>query len=317
LDQLVLGSGGVLGDTWMSGVIAGILDSGGPDLRESGRFLGTSAGSIVATRLAAGQDMREYLARRFDRGPSRAERELEAGEAEAEGRGERGPSFFDRAGSAALRTSGPGGRFLRRSILRLIPTGTRELGQLGRSIERMMPDWDPRLSMVGLSLETGARVVINQENDFGLTPSQAVRASCAIPAVFAPVPSEAGPLVDGGAWSPVNLDAAPVGPGDAVLCLYPSGYRSSGSVLRGLAGSLSRSRVRVEQAAVRSAGARVMTVKPDPEAAAAIGPNRMDGTRDPAVAAAGFRQGREISERIAGWLDSSASRPQQAVPDPE
>ncbi len=309
MDQLVLGSGGVLGDTWMSGLIAGILDSGGPDLRESSRFLGTSAGSIVATRLAAGQDMREYLARRFDRGPSGAERELEAGEAEAEGRGDGGPSLLDRAGSTALRGSGPGGRFLRRSILRLIPAGTRELGQLGRSIDRMMPDWDPRLSMVGLSLDSGARVVISRENDLGLTPSQAVRASCAIPAVFAPVPSQAGPLVDGGAWSPVNLDAAPVGQGDSVLCLYPSGYRSPGSLLRGLAGSFSRSRVLVEQAAVRSSGARVMTVKPDPAAAAAIGPNRMDGTRDPAVAAAGFRQGREISDRLARWLEADRSGP--------
>jgi NTE family protein len=159
-------------------------------------------------------------------------------------------------------------------------------------------------------------VVISKENDLGLTPSQAVRASCAIPAVFAPVRSEAGLLVDGGAWSPVNLDAAPVGPGDSVLCLYPSGYRSSGSLIRGLAGSLSRSRVRVEQAAVRSAGARVMTVKPDPGAASAIGPDRMDGTRDPAVAAAGFRQGREISDRIADWLESASSRSRETGQDP-
>jgi NTE family protein len=299
----------------MSGVIAGVLDSGGPDLRDCGRFLGTSAGSIVATRLAAGQDMREYLARRFDRGPSSAERELGAGEDEAR-EGADGSSLLDRIGSGALRASGPGGRLLRRSILRFIPKGSRELGQLGRSIERMMPEWDPRLSMVGLSLDSGARVVISKHSDYGLTPSQAVRASCAIPAVFAPVPSAAGLLVDGGVWSPVNLDAAPVARGDSVLCLYPSGYRSSpGSLARGLTGTLSRSRVRVEQAALRSAGARVMTVAPDPDAAMAIGPNRMDGSRDPAVAAAGFRQGRELSPRLSQWFGTAD--PDTPGTDPE
>jgi hypothetical protein len=59
-----------------------------------------------------------------------------------------------------------------------------------------------------------------------------------------------------------------------------------------------------------------MTVKPDPGAASAIGPDRMDGTRDPAVAAAGFRQGREISDRIADWLESASSRSRETGQDP-
>jgi len=304
--QVVLGSGGVLGDTWMSGVIAGLLEADGPDLRQCGRFVGTSAGSIVATRLAAGEDMRAYLARRFDHGPDSIDTELIAGQSDgihSSGGGD--PSLLDRAASATLGAIGPGGRLLRRSVLRLIPEGSRELAHLGRSIDRLMPEWDPRLSLIGLSVESGGRIVINGADRRGLTPSEAVRASCAIPGVFRPVDSEAGPIVDGGVWSPVNLDAVPPEAGESVLCLYPSGYRSSPrSLRRTLTGGISRSRVRIEAASVRHRGGRVLTVAPDREAAEAIGPDRMDSDRDPAVAASGFRQGVELASSLNVWLTS-------------
>ncbi len=52
-DVLVLGGGGVIGERWMMGVLAGIEDATGFDLRRCEYFVGTSAGSIVAARLAA------------------------------------------------------------------------------------------------------------------------------------------------------------------------------------------------------------------------------------------------------------------------
>ena len=304
LTQLVLGSGGVLGDTWMSGVIAGLLQAGGPDLRRCESFVGTSAGSIVATRLAAGDDMRAYLARRFDHGPDSIDLELIEGESDGIHRSGGGdPSVVDRAASATLGAIGPGGRLLRRSVLRLIPEGGRELAELGRSIDRLMPEWDPRLHLIGLSLETGGRIVLDGSRNHGLTPSQAVRASCAIPGVFTPIDSEAGRIVDGGVWSPVNLDAAIPAAEERVLCLYPSGYRSSPrSLRRTVTGGISRSRVRIEAAAVRHRGIRVLIVTPDSQAAEAIGPDRMDGTRDPTVAASGFRQGLEMATQLDSWL---------------
>src|SRR5579875_729280 len=54
-DVLVLGGGGVLGEAWMMGVLAGIEDATGFDLRRCEAFVGTSAGAIVAAHLAAGQ----------------------------------------------------------------------------------------------------------------------------------------------------------------------------------------------------------------------------------------------------------------------
>lgn len=50
-DVLVLGGGGVLGVEWMMGLLAGIEDATGFDLRDCEYFVGTSAGSIIAARL--------------------------------------------------------------------------------------------------------------------------------------------------------------------------------------------------------------------------------------------------------------------------
>src|SRR5258708_4420011 len=55
-DALVLGGGGVLGEAWLSAVLAGVPHGGGFDARGSRFMLGTSAGSIVAASLAAGID---------------------------------------------------------------------------------------------------------------------------------------------------------------------------------------------------------------------------------------------------------------------
>jgi NTE family protein len=57
-DVLVLAGGGTLGEAWMTGVLAGIEDAAGLDLSEVESFVGTSAGSIVAARLAAGKPLR-------------------------------------------------------------------------------------------------------------------------------------------------------------------------------------------------------------------------------------------------------------------
>ena len=306
---MVLGSGGVLGDTWMSALIAGLLDAGGPDLRRSDSLVGTSAGSIVATRLAAGEDLREYIDRRFsvDRAeiPGSAQ-EPRRNTAAIDGAAGGGP--LGAVGAALLGTGRPAGALLRRIVLKSLPEGKEELVRLGATIDRLMPDWDPRLSLVGVEVRRGSRLVMRSEADLGLTVSEAVRASCAIPGVFRPVQSSLGPIVDGGVWSPVNLDAVRPPPGASVLCLYPSGYSSvPGSVRRSVTTAVSRSRVAMEAAAVRRVGARVLVVAPDAVAAVAIGPDRMDHRRDDAVASAGYRQGLELAERLEGWLSGATS----------
>ena len=57
-DVLVLGGGGVLGEAWMMGVLAGLEDANRIDTREADYFIGTSAGAIVAAHLASGRSPR-------------------------------------------------------------------------------------------------------------------------------------------------------------------------------------------------------------------------------------------------------------------
>lgn len=306
----MLGSGGVLGETWMSAVIAGVLDAGGPDLRLSDHFVGTSAGSIVATRLAAGQDMREYIERRFGIVPSdssgfapRVGGDCQPGDDLA------GGGRLDAAASTFLGGSRQAGSLLRRAALKAVPEGREDLTRLGGTIERLMPDWDPRLSLIGVGVRQGARLIMQADTDLGLSVSDAVRASCSIPGVFRPVESARGPIVDGGVWSPVNLDAVRVPTGARVLCLYPSGYRSSPrSTRRTVLTRISRTRVAMEAAVMRRHGARVLIVSPDPSAALAIGPNRMDHGRNEGVARTGFEQGVDIADGLRSWLGGARPR---------
>src|SRR3954467_14547094 len=51
-EVLVLGAGGILGEAWMGGLLAGLHEASGWDPRDCEHFVGTSAGSIVAAGLA-------------------------------------------------------------------------------------------------------------------------------------------------------------------------------------------------------------------------------------------------------------------------
>src|SRR3954468_18496635 len=53
-DVLVLGAGGTLGIAWLRGLILGLEEAAGLDLRRCEYFVGTSAGAYVSAALAAG-----------------------------------------------------------------------------------------------------------------------------------------------------------------------------------------------------------------------------------------------------------------------
>ena len=62
-EVLVLGGGGLLGEAWMNAVLAGLEEADALDARACASFIGTSAGSIVASALAAGVRPRSRLGR--------------------------------------------------------------------------------------------------------------------------------------------------------------------------------------------------------------------------------------------------------------
>jgi hypothetical protein len=97
-------------------------------------------------------------------------------------------------------------------------------------------------------------------------------------------------------WSPTNLDAVEVDPGQQVLCLNPTGsLRPTLGGLTGTLGPISRGVARTEALALQHRGIHVATVNPDRRSAAALGANLMDAQRRDEVIAAGVAQGRRLS----------------------
>jgi len=295
-DLLVLGSGGVLGDVWMTGLLVGLGRGGQVDMPAAGALVGTSAGSIVATRLAAGQDLEALISRQVDV-PGPVARTAAPGELDA------------RSGILAGRIAdllmlhGRAGRAVRRLLLRRLPAGRQKLTYLARDMNELAPDWPERLNITAVNARTGGRVVFGRGRTHGLSVSEAVQASCAIPTVFKPVEGADGDFVDGGVWSPANLDAVPAQAGQTVVCLTPTGS-DQGAVgfRRRSSARLFRSIVEGEVARLRRHGVRVVNVVPDEAASAAIGPSRMASGREAEVYEAGVAQGIELAGPLSGWL---------------
>jgi NTE family protein len=300
-DVLVLGGGGLLGEVWMNAVLSGMQESHGFDARESRRFIGTSAGSIVAAALAGGVTPRERLGR-LARDPSPAE---------AEPAGEPfgmppvlqaligvGATAAAPLTSLALRSGAAttAGALLRRALLTRVPAGRRPLDELASAVERLQVQWDGRLLLAAVEVESGRRVMFGAPGSPRISVARAVQASCAIPGVFAPLRAGGRTYVDGGVWSPTNMDAAEVSRGTRVLCLNPTGsIRPSPSAPAGALGAVSRAIAATEALALRGRGARVRIVNPDEACRRAMGLNLLDPTPRAAVIEAGLEQGRRLA----------------------
>ncbi len=296
--MLVLGGGGILGEAWMSAVLAGLGDATGFDARGCEGYVGTSAGSIVATALVAGTEPGSRLGTLPEQPPV-------AGSEPAGGLGLLGRMIqagLAAGGAAAaplavagLRWSEPGGALVRRAALARVPAGRRSLADLGHEIDRSGASWDGRLSVSAVQVETGRRVMFGTPGAPVVSVGFAVQASCAIPGVFRPLVLDDRSYVDGGAWSPTNMDRAPARRGTRVLCLNPTGsMRPSRAMPFGAIGMASRSAAAVEALALRRRGAHVTIVAPDTESLAAMGPNLMDAGPRGRVIAAGLLQGRAL-----------------------
>jgi NTE family protein len=299
-DVLVLGGGGVLGEAWMMGVLAGIEDATSFDLRRCEAFVGTSAGAIVAAHLSSGQRPRR---------PARPKSEIEvAAPKPVEGLAAAGLTAAKRAGALALSASAafaplalgaaaPGGAVLRATMLRRLPRPSSNLDSLRAHVERSGARFDGRLRVTAVDRRTGRRVVFGSPRAPRASVAAAVTASCTVPWLFAPVEIDGREYVDGGVWSPTNLDAAPTGRDTHVLCLHPTANISGSHPLLSVIRRVGRSAVSLEALVVRRRGARVQWVAPDPHAAAAMGSNFMDRAPRAHVLAAGYRQGLVIGRR--------------------
>jgi NTE family protein len=242
-------------------------------------FVGTSAGSIVAARLAANHALRR---------PG-----TKPGAAATSATGARGRVLRDaiRLGwrataplaPLALAAAAPAGAAVRSLALGRVPAGRYALDDLHTRVEGWGARFDGRLRVCTVDSGNGRRVVFGAPGSPATDVPTAVEASCAIPGFFAPVRIGEREYVDGGAWSVTNLDAAPVSRGTRVLCLEPTGAL-------GLRAAAFRVATEIEMQALRRRRATVQRVMPDRESSGLMG-MLMDGRPLPKVIAAGYAQG--------------------------
>ena len=298
---LALGVGGVLGEAWMSGWLAGVSHATGVDFRRAGQFIGTSAGSIVAAELAAGRSPRDPVGSGLpaeEEGPRGAPGAVRAA---IERANRLSAGVLWPFAATALAAAAPGGALARAALLRGLPAGTIALDDLRARIAALGARFDGRLRIVALDRASGRRTVFGAPGAPPASVAEAVAASCAIPTVMRPVQIGGRDYVDGGVWSPTNLDLASAGRGERVLCLVPSGSLG-GSVAAPLRAVTTgwRLATELEAAGVRRRGAVVEIVTPDARAAAAMGTGLMDPRPRASVLAEGFRQGSAAALATAG-----------------
>jgi NTE family protein len=309
-DVLVLAGGGIVGEAWMHGVLAGLEDATGADFTATEAFVGTSAGSIAAARLAAGRRPPRPDGDAEQAAPGFAEEADDDGDAEVGRFPQRsvraakgvvreaarvGWALSAPLAGAAIAVSAPAGAAARAAVLGRAASHGRPLHQLRARVARWDARFDGRLRICAVDRRTGRRVVFGAPGAPSAEVADAVCASCAIPWVFAPVRIGDREYVDGGAWSVTNLDAAHAGPGTRILCLDPTaGLGGRDRRMAALRGAF-RLASELEVQALKRRGATVEHIAPDPAAATAMGTNFMAPSRAAPALAAGYAQGRRLA----------------------
>ncbi|MFN8125794.1 MAG: patatin-like phospholipase family protein [Candidatus Nanopelagicales bacterium] len=287
---LVLGGGGVLGAAWMVGALAALQDVHGIDPRECEVIVGTSAGSVLAALLGAGVSVDQLV--RHQRGHALTEGPLAGFSFDYEkATGPSRPTRPKLIGPGSAKLIGASLRRVRRMpptavLSGFLPTGTGSLARVGHLVEAVTPvgEWSPHPHcwIVAMDYADGQRVAFGRPDAPAVPLSDAVMASCAIPAWFAPVRINGREYVDGGTWSATNADLVAGHDLDEVYVLAPmvSYHLDRPNTL--LTRLERRWRLQVtkrclkEADKVRAGGAQVTVVGPGPDDLEAMGGNVMD-----------------------------------------
>lgn len=198
---VVLGGGGVLGVAWETGVLAALADAGIDLVAPADVVVGTSAGSVVGSRLALGASVDELVAEQLDPGaaarsaPPSMEPDLEA-----LGR------VFGAWTAAESMTADVARACCAAALEARTPDEAAVLAFFREMIgDRVWPTTD--LRVVSVACRTGERAVWTATS--GVPLSRAVASSCAVPGMFPPItvdPSSPERYVDGGLWSGTSAD---------------------------------------------------------------------------------------------------------------
>jgi NTE family protein len=302
-DVLVLAAGGTLGEAWMRGLLDGLGAASGIDFRRCEYFVGTSAGAIVAAVLASGRAPQsdDGAALRWSQAAGRdGDRADETPEPAGEPNALQQAAHLGLTAASplvplALASTAPGAAAARAVALKAIPRPKRRIPGLGKLIDRLGGEFDGRLRIVAVDRRNGRRVVFGAPGAPVAKVSQAVLASCAVPWIFAPVKIAGREYVDGGVWSPTNIDVTPAARGISVLCLNPAASLPAGHPPLGALRAVARTAAFTEGLALRARGASVRTIAPDDASARVMGFNLMDRSRVDEVLEAAYAQGRTLA----------------------
>jgi NTE family protein len=274
---VVFSGGGLAGIAWEIGILAGISDASPRAFAAitdpSVLYVGTSAGSAVASQLAGGAPIEELFAAQV------AEESAELGaDFDADSFTQTMNALMEgvttaeearrRIGRFALDAETPAGEDRRAVIAARLTTS----------------EWpDRRLMITAVNAETGELRVFDRES--GVPLLDAVTASCAVPGVWPTVLIEGQRYTDGGVRSISNADLA--AGSDPVLILTPSPPD-------GPAGPV------ISEAQLAPLGG-VTAVYADEASLRSFGANPLDPAVRPPAAWAGREQGRLLAAGLEGW----------------
>ena len=292
---VVLGAGGFLGAAWMLGALAAVEDATGWDARDADQLVGTSAGSVLTALLRSGVSVNEL----YDAHNAEAVTERLTALPDAPAPSLR-LDLSDEPCWPGLPQLGLGSVPLvmraARTPLRLrpgalcaglLPRGRRSLARIQSMIDGAGPisGWPDGTWVVAMNYHTGARVAFGRDGSPTASVSQAVMASCAVPAWYAPIRIEQVPYVDGGVCSPHNADLLIGEELDEVFVLAPMASlepdqpRTPLIWLERLWRRAATKRLHRELCALRASGTQVTVLAPNATDLGVMGANMMDPAR--------------------------------------
>ena len=228
-----MGAGGVQGGAWLTGALAAIAEETGWDPATADYVVGTSAGSMIGSLIAAGLPPWFMVAHSAG----------ESFEGMADARGQDAADADRSAGAVFKLDRGalpifPGSLpLVARSLLRphrhtpagvlsgWAPRGMISSEPLREIVRSVVPgSWTghPNHWVVACDYSTGRRVSFGRNGAPPAKLEDAVAASCSIPGFYRPVRIDGRLYVDGGIWSTSNLDVLRGQDLDLVICFNPT-----------------------------------------------------------------------------------------------
>jgi NTE family protein len=293
---LVLGAGGVLGGAWLVGALHAIASESGWDPGSADYVVGTSAGSMIGSLVASGVPPWFMVAHSAGesfhgltdaRGSESSAADRSAGATfriDRHGFG-LGPASW-RLGVASLTHP------LRHTPMQVLsgwlPRGIISTEPLKDTVRRACADdWAPHPNYWTMVVDyaTGRRVPLGRMGSPPAKLPDAVAASCAIPGFYCSVEIGGRRYVDGGIYSPSNLDVLRNEPLDLVIALNPMSSLDppTGHGLRDLVAQQMRQaagrRLGHEAKRLRTAGIEVILLQPTAADLAVMGSNLMSSKR--------------------------------------